>query len=120
MITKDSTEDTVTPLKPRPATSTEARNLITSMAHGAAVLGDDASTDQCARILGVCLWRDIDTITFGNLVDDMVMADRVRLGNDIPELTVGTAAERGEWITYYETQARCHINELLYAAGYGL
>lgn len=127
MITNVSTVATpavspISKLQPRPATRAEARELILSMAHGAAVLSADEADaiDQCARIVGVCLWRNVDEVLFGILVDDLINAATLTSGG-VPSMLgdIDDSAEtRGHWITYYEQWAEAHLNELLSELGY--
>lgn len=129
MITNVSTAAPVTgspltKLQPRPADRAAARELILSMAKGAAALSVDTpdAIDQCARIIGVCLWRNVDDVLFGILVDDLVNAANIRSGGSLSHLgdVEDTAESRGKWIAYYEQWAVAHLNELLSEVGYGL
>jgi hypothetical protein len=94
------------------------------MAKGAAVLQSEQNDviDQCARILGVCLWRDVDDVLFGILVDDLINAAIFTSGGTPAGLgDVDDSAEtRGNWIAYYEQWADAHTDQLLYELGYGL
>lgn len=129
MITNVSTAETtadspLAKLQPRPAARADARALILSMATGAAALSVDEpdAIDQCARIVGVCLWRNVDEVLFGILVDDLTQAANIRSGGSLSHLgdVEDTAKSRGTWIAYYEQWAEAHLNELLYELGYGL
>jgi hypothetical protein len=81
----------------------------------------DEYVAQCARILAVCLWHDVDQTDFSLLVEDISKADLLRAGGSVADMfgeEDDTDDKRGEWLFYYETQINWRLDQMLSAAGY--
>lgn len=122
MITNVSTGDTLTtdPMLQRPDDRAEAQCAVLAIGTAAALhTDDDEYVEQCARILSVKLWRDVDTSLFAMLVGDISRLEALRNGASVVDL-YGEEDESklGDWIFYHENQVRWMVSRIVNAAGF--
>lgn len=121
MITNVSTGGLLTtdPLIQRPDTRAEAERVVLAIATGASKHDLDDYVEQCARILSVKLWRNVDASAFSALVEDISRLEALHSGASVADM-YGEDGEskRGDWVFYHETQIKWMVEQIVDAAGY--